>query len=544
MTLFVIADIVLIIATLLELNYPEGSQLYLLTLFRNVLTFALPLAAVIFIGLAFFPRFSISLFRSGSGTRIGYNQNSLLSPDDVSRLALSEEPVFHVRFTNGNTPNLSSLYWRGTILWTSRGMKWTREGIPAKARHEDQISTTLPYNVLLEPRFGATLFALEGSQHLEITAPIIEDAAELPGGIFSIETVTREATLYNNATLLGQGTIVPRKEDIAAGNEAYLKLTNVPSSKDPRLINLVASLHEFSTNSERVAKLTDWFKEQNFTYSLQTPDKKAKDLADFLYHVKTGYCEQYAAAFASTLRMAGVPTRIILGFRGGESNEFDGSITVRDDDAHAWVEYWDERQNVWVHTDPTLAVEEFPDRNGKYNAWVQRIRHLWEASSNQLRLLRISVNLYVSVWTEEAKAELRIWRVLLLKSLLVVFSFALLVLVVVRARRDWKNTRRTFLARFYRDIVLRRDPATFYHQYCEYLASKGIARKPQEGPVDYLTRCSEVWPEAKLSLVDFTDAYINARYTKIPNSNSNLKRKLRRVKYSLNRIVAIRSTKL
>lgn len=54
----------------------------------------------------------------------------------------------------------------------------------------------------------------------------------------------------------------------------------------------------------------------------------------------------------------GIPSRVVLGFQGGEPNNFDDYITVTDRDAHAWVEAWLDDEETWVRFDPTASVAE------------------------------------------------------------------------------------------------------------------------------------------------------------------------------------------
>jgi hypothetical protein len=51
-------------------------------------------------------------------------------------------------------------------------------------------------------------------------------------------------------------------------------------------------------------------------------------------------------------RLLDIPTRTVLGFTPGEVQQEDGSVLVRDRNAHAWVEVWLPAQG-WVRFDPT-----------------------------------------------------------------------------------------------------------------------------------------------------------------------------------------------
>jgi hypothetical protein len=63
-------------------------------------------------------------------------------------------------------------------------------------------------------------------------------------------------------------------------------------------------------------------------------------IADFILHGKRGYCQHFATALALLARTAGVPARVVGGYRVVEVSPLGGYHVVRDRDAHAWVEAW------------------------------------------------------------------------------------------------------------------------------------------------------------------------------------------------------------
>ena len=73
------------------------------------------------------------------------------------------------------------------------------------------------------------------------------------------------------------------------------------------------------------------------------------------------------------MRAAGIPARVVMGYQGGQRNEENTFVTVRQFDAHAWAEVW-QADKGWVRVDPTAAVaperialgfaEMFPDNEG------------------------------------------------------------------------------------------------------------------------------------------------------------------------------------
>jgi hypothetical protein len=99
-------------------------------------------------------------------------------------------------------------------------------------------------------------------------------------------------------------------------------------------------------------ELQDWFQSGQFKYTLK-PDLPSgrNSLLDFLTRDKRGDCEQFAPAFAVLARLLGIPSRVVVGYTGGQpvgGNQW----RVTTADAHAWPELY--FANVgWVRFEPT-----------------------------------------------------------------------------------------------------------------------------------------------------------------------------------------------
>ena len=57
----------------------------------------------------------------------------------------------------------------------------------------------------------------------------------------------------------------------------------------------------------------------------------------------------------SSLRAAGIPTRVVTGYQGGTFNRYADYWIVRQSDAHAWDEIWVDGHG-WLRIDPTSAI--------------------------------------------------------------------------------------------------------------------------------------------------------------------------------------------
>jgi hypothetical protein len=126
----------------------------------------------------------------------------------------------------------------------------------------------------------------------------------------------------------------------------------VPDGIAPEARNLVARLVEGHTRSgEKALAIRDYLRSAEFTYSTdRAPGSTLGTLNDFLFGSRTGYCEQFAGAMAVLSRMAGIPSRVVVGFRPGTKSGDTWQVTPRD--MHAWTELYFEGFG-WVPVDAT-----------------------------------------------------------------------------------------------------------------------------------------------------------------------------------------------
>jgi hypothetical protein len=100
-----------------------------------------------------------------------------------------------------------------------------------------------------------------------------------------------------------------------------------------------------------------------------------------------GHCELFAGALVLMARSAGYPARVVTGFRGGTWNAYSGNYTIRNSDAHAWTEVWDEQRRVWLREDPlAIAADESAAEEKGDAALAGRTDRSWSARLNSLRV--------------------------------------------------------------------------------------------------------------------------------------------------------------
>ena len=118
------------------------------------------------------------------------------------------------------------------------------------------------------------------------------------------------------------------------------------------------ALHGAPPSFATALLLERWFRDN---YQLAGGDQRPTGSGDvqlvrFLTDTKTGTSEQFAAAYVLMARAAGIPARLVVGFRPGPAGP-DGVQVVRNGDAFAWPEVAVAGVG-WVPLDPTGGVRE------------------------------------------------------------------------------------------------------------------------------------------------------------------------------------------
>ena len=98
------------------------------------------------------------------------------------------------------------------------------------------------------------------------------------------------------------------------------------------------------------ARLLQRFREQEYFYTLRPPAMPEDGIDSLLFDEKRGFCAHYAGATTFVLRAAGIPSRVVVGYQGGENGAGGDYLIVRQYDAHAWVEAYVDGRG-WVRID-------------------------------------------------------------------------------------------------------------------------------------------------------------------------------------------------
>lgn len=306
---------------------------------------SLPVVVLLFI---FFPRISFKHasfgFKGELAKRVGHDGQMWL--DSRALLIPSRRIVMEVGFEK-EVPADEDLYFRGTVLYQDVGDRWIMLPpalVPPSVPKIDRIHEFVGYKVTLYPHHQRWIYFLEMPLEApEKTTFDADLAARID--IRVVEPLTYEGSSAPGSVIRA----LPRPMLVAQA------LTFDPQ-KNPRSLEAARRFERrFPVVQARALALSDFFRDRNLTYTLQPGPIDLEHSVDaFLFDVRRGYCVHFAAAFATMARMAGIPARIVTGYKADRTNSVKDYLVVREEDAHAWVELMID--GAWRRVEPTATA--------------------------------------------------------------------------------------------------------------------------------------------------------------------------------------------
>ncbi|MBU2278878.1 MAG: DUF3488 and transglutaminase-like domain-containing protein [Gammaproteobacteria bacterium] len=287
-----------------------------------------------------------------------------LNPGSIEQLVESDELAFRVEF-NDAKPQPADLYWRARIYDQFDGRSWRMSERSEPGRFEKQSlqSQIISYRLIAEPHQQRHLFSLgiplQVPSELRVnTAGLLTTRQPLSQRssyslTSSLLPIPLAAELSKKPPVADASTpLQPHK--ISAQLAPYLALPD----GNPKTRALATELAQQAGTPQELVQSISTYLQQGYRYTLTPPPLSGQQIDQFLFETQAGFCSHYASAASFLLRAAGVPSRIVGGYLGGEWRDDGRYLQVRQRDAHAWVEYLQDGQ--WLRFDPTLMVE--PDR--------------------------------------------------------------------------------------------------------------------------------------------------------------------------------------
>ena len=475
---------------------------------------AVPLVALSFI---LFPRINTGLrfqFRLIRSANSGFSDQ--LSPGSIAALANSTAIAFRAQFPGSKTRPPGPMYWRGVVMWRCDGMEWRAPSEVTSISHSTRQSPSgnaIKQRITLAPHDAHWMFALDWP--FEIPPGAILARGDYLWGTQAIRKACRYEVVSSPAAAANELTPAERREAL-----------QLPSSISPAVRELARSWTAQNSNPRAIVNnALQFFQIQGFRYSLTPGEYRKNDLEQFLLHRRVGFCEHYATSFATLMRLAGIPARVVVGYLGGEYNDLGRFFLVRQADTHAWCELWFPDSG-WTRVDPTAAVA--PGRASlDLNSFLERrmgsgqMEARRNAFMTQLVRSALFTNVRLALETLSYQWDTRLLafdadvQEVLLDSIglanrgpiILIIEILIVATAILVIYFGWMQLRAHARA----DRV-----KALYERFCQRAARLGVRRDPWEGPSDFSKRAALLLPNESERIRQISETYIALRYAPKP----------------------------
>lgn len=458
----------------------------------RLILYAVPLTLAMWI---FFPRIATPFWAVPIDTsRATSGLSDQMSPGDISSLSLSNAVAFRVNFDD-DAPPPHQRYWRGLVLQRFNGRTWSgREpSVDRSARTAIDIAgEPVHYQVTMEPTRQQWLFALDMPVDWSLKQTFMGPQQQLARVHPIDQRISYSMISYTDY-----------RTDPGISRTVRGWYSSLPEGSNPRTAELARDMRRQAVDDEAyIEDVMRKFNEEEFYYTLEPPPLGSNPVDRFLFDTRRGFCEHYASAFAVMMRAAGIPSRIVLGYQGGEMNPMGQYLIVRQSDAHAWTEVWLPDRG-WYRVDPTAAVAPERIEAGMSGAMFDAIGASWglSAPSALLHKLTLTWDALNAKWNEwvlgygpENQNRFMEWlgmdrpdwqkMMLTMLGLITLLVAAISVLLYLRYRPPPKDAAAILYARFTRKAgvvpQLGETPRS-------YAARLGVERSNIAGDAGYVT---------------------------------------------------------
>jgi len=430
---------------------------------------SLPVTLFLFFTLPRTPYPLFNFFGSTLTARSGFTENVKLG--EVSDIQEDNSIIFRVSTEKIDDDNL---YWRGITLEYFEGNEWSdidTSSIDRKIKVEGRIVNQTIY---LEPYAGNYLFGID--KPVNITG--LRSVYKKDDFTFYTKEILSNKIRYEVKSILTD-TI----EEKLNQDKYYLEL---PENLSKETRNLSFSFYD-DNKLDLAKKVESFFNNGEFKYSLKNLPTSKNPIDEFLFKTKEGNCEYFATSMAIILRVLGIPSRVVAGYRGGIYNDLGNYYIIRQSDAHLWVEAYIDNIG-WIRFDPTPSIlsEEFilnRKKITKFSLFLDTINYYYNTLIINYDLEK-QITLFNKVREGFKKPEIKIS--INLKKLLILIittlSFIFLLLLIIKSKK-----------RSYEERIL-----NIFNKKIEKL---GLTKKKSEGLEEFFKKIEN--PEIKESIKKF-----------------------------------------
>jgi len=318
------------------------------------------------------PRIStgyLSAFARSREISTGFSDRVQLG--QIGEIQQSSSLVMHVQI-DGDPHGSYDLKWRGVTLNVFDGKTWfnphaqhvvtsmgqgrfllLQTGSRGKSLRLSEPAQPIHYRVLTEPLASNVFFLAPTARLLQGNYRLL--SMDTGDAVFDLDP-EHPVGRYEATSDIAQ----PSPGELRAASNDYppeilLNYLQLPPL-DGRVVSLAQQIAASADNTYDKTAAIDRYLRTHFGYTLQLPRTVPRDpVANFLFERKQGHCEYFASSMAIMLRVVGIPSRVVNGFRTGEFNDVTSQYLVRASNAHSWVEAYFPGYG-WISFDPTPAA--------------------------------------------------------------------------------------------------------------------------------------------------------------------------------------------
>jgi len=301
---------------------------------------AIPLSVIMFVILPRSQYPLLDFLNRPDKAKTGFTDNVRLG--EVSGIQEDTSIIFRAAMEKMQEKDL---YWRGITLDYFDGISWKGtarkpyiESISGKPRINGR---NVKQTIYLEPYHNSYYFGLD--KPLFVAQRRVKKFADFT---FTAPLDIERKIRYEVTSGLSDAIYEEQIDE-----NMYLQISERMSQN---ITTLTKTLMVHNNREKTIANIFRYLNDGQYRYSLQGLPVTKAPLEDFLFTSKYGNCEYFASALSVMLRVAGIPSRMVGGYRGGYYNEVGKYYLVPQKNAHVWVEAF-VPQRGWVRLDPTPA---------------------------------------------------------------------------------------------------------------------------------------------------------------------------------------------
>ena len=477
------------------------------------------LSLVITLGIFFIlPRAGVGLFSkkqgkvmktSGFGDKVDFGDIGALTPDPTTVMRV-ELPDFE--------KGLGSIYLRGTVLDSFNGVSWKRESSRLEAIYKEDNDFVISkgdknlvrQEVILDPIDSRVVFGMEKVVRLTGRFQTL-----LTDSYNTVYLPVNPSSRFQYAVY--SDTRVPNGKELDADRDPYnpkvIDLYAKPPSGSVRVKELASSITASSEGTYQKARAIVDYLKKNYSYTLSpNRDVSLPPVEDFLFRDKAGYCDHFSTAMALLLREVDVPARLVTGYVTSEWNDLGRFYTVRQRDAHSWVEVYFPSHE-WVSFDPTpsaMPVEENITVTA-ISRYIAYIRLKWDryiinftfqdqvnAAKEARRRTELGRETIIKAISALRAKVGRLWLPFLISVLSIFMVYYLLT-------RRWPGGYRSSLSGENVNVP-------FYQEMLKILAKRGIIKTGNMTPREFAEHTLEELGGSYRNVLEITKSFEMVRY--------------------------------